>query len=353
MFVLWAEKNFRVWNLGSDKNIGRRQRSMSVYKITNTINGKAYVGQTVNSIQERFRTHCATSSEGKCPALWAAIQNYGKDKFTIELLWSEPGCTREVLDDKEIDMIAEHDTISPNGYNLMSGGHGARHNDESRKKISEAKKKLWEEKGDEIRAQIKERGVSDETRQRMSEACIRKYQEHPELKEYSKHRKGAVHTEETRAKMVEAWERRKQDPNFHQVFIAAFAHTRKPVYIFDKTRVLIQVAESLTKAAEFIGGYKGALSTSMKKGALLKKKYYASYTAEPPEPKTRPEKTIYCFDKDRNLVDTCRSLEEVNLKTGFSMSGVLKNGIKGGKLYKNQFYFSYSAEPPPVPAVAA
>lgn len=324
---------------------------MSVYKITNTINGKAYVGQTMNSIYDRFRVHCATYSEGKCPALWTAIQKYGKDNFTVELLWSEPGCTVEVLDAKEIEMIAEYNTIVPNGYNLMAGGHGARHNAESREKISEAKKKLWEEKGDEIRAQIKERGVSDDTRQRMSEACIRKYQERPELKEYSKHRKGAVHTEETRAKMVEAWERRKQDPNFRQVCIDAAAFMRKPVYIFDKTRVLIQVVESLTKAAEFIGGYKGAISTSMKKGALLKKKYYASYTAEPPEPKTRPEKPIYCFDKDRNLVDTCRSLEEVNLKTGFSMSGVLKNGIKGGKLYKNQFYFSYSAEPPPVPTI--
>jgi group I intron endonuclease len=326
---------------------------MSVYKITNTINGKAYVGQTVNSIQERFRTHCATYSEGKCPALWAAIQNYGKDKFTIELLWSEPGCTIEVLDAKEIEMITEHATIVPNGYNLMSGGHGARHNEESRKKISDAKKKLWEEKGDEIRAQIKERGVSDETRQRMSEASIRRYQERPEYREYSRHRKGCVHTEETRAKMVEAWQRRKQDPAFRQVFIDATANMRKPVYIFDENRALVNVTESLAKAAEFTGVLKGSLSTAIKNGALCKKKYYVSYTAEPPEPKNRPEKTIYCFDKDRNLVDTCRSLEDVNLKTGFSMSGVLKNAIKGGKLYKNQFYFSYSSSLPPVSTAEA
>jgi group I intron endonuclease len=324
---------------------------MAVYKITNTINGKGYVGQTVNSIRDRFRTHCSPCSEGKCPALWAAIQNYGKDKFTVELLWSDPGCDAAVLDAKEIEMIAEHNTLAPNGYNLMDGGHGARHNTESRNKISEAKKKLWEEKGDEIRARIKERGVSDETRHRISEACINKYQERPELKEHLKSREGTIHTEETRAKMVEAWERRKQDPNFHQVITEATAHMRKTVYIFDATRTMVHVSESLAKAAEFTRVPKGSLATAIKNGSFIKKSYYASYTPTPPKPK--PKKTIYCFDKDRNLVDTCTSLEDVHLKTGFSGSGVLKNAIKGGKLYKNQFYFSYSAEPPPVPTLPA
>jgi len=144
---------------------------------------------------------------------------------------------------------------------------------------------------------------------------------------------------------------RKQDPNFRQVFIDATVNMRKPVYIFDSTRTLIRVTESLVKAGEFTGLLKGSMTTAIKKGALIKKKYYASYTSDPPAPK--PETTIYCFDKDRNLVDTCRSLEEVSLKTGFSGSGVLKNAIKGGKLYKNQFYFSYSSSLPAVSAAQA
>lgn len=322
---------------------------MAVYKITNTLNGKAYIGQTINPIEDRFRVHCAPYSEGKCPALWSAIQAYGKDNFTIETLWSDPSCSREALDSKEIEMIALHGTIAPNGYNIMEGGHGARHHDESRRKISEAKKKLWEEKGDEIRAKIKERGTSEETRQRMSEACIRKYQEHPDLKQVSGRPAGTWnHTEETREKMVEAWERRKQDPNFRQVNIEAAARLRKTVYIFDHGRNLVKVAESLKKAAEFMEGTKGSVTGVIKNGSLYKKLYYASWTPTPPPPKVKPEKTIYCFDADRKLVDTCRSLEEVTLKTGFSGSGVLKNAIKGGKLYKNQFYFSYSSSLPAV-----
>lgn len=316
-----------------------------MYKITNNLNGKAYIGQTINSIQERLRTHCAPYSEGKCPALWSSIQFHGKDNFTVEILWSEPECSKEELDEKEIELITVHDTLSPNGYNLMEGGHGSRHHEESKKKISDAKKKLWEEKGDEIRAQIKERGVSEETRKRMSEGCIRKYQERPELKECSKHREGSMHTEETRAKMVEAWKRRKQDPEFRKGFVKAAERLMKTVYIFDASLNLIKVEESLIKAAEFMNGSKSTIGAVIKKGSLYKKKYYASYDNKPPVPK--PEKTIYCFDKERNLVDTCRSLEEVHEKTGFSMSGVLKYALKGGNLYKNQFYFSYSSTLPP------
>ena len=320
---------------------------MSVYKITNNINGKAYIGQTINSVQERFRTHCGAYSEGECPAIWSAIQNYGKDNFTIELLWSEPGCDKNRLDSKEIEMISTYNTIVPNGYNLMEGGCGSRHNEESKKKISVAKKKLWEEKGDEIRAQIRERGVSDETRKRMSEGCLRKYQEKPELKEYSKNREGTTHTKETRAKMVEAWKRRKQDPEFRQGFVKAAERLMKIVYIFDASRNLIKVEDSLVKAAEFMNGSKSTIGSVIKKGSLYKKKYYASYDKNPPGPK--PEKTIYCFDKQCNLVDTCKSLQEVHEKTGFSVSGVLKNAIKGANLYKNQFYFSYSSTLPFVP----
>ena len=321
---------------------------MSVYKITNNLNGKAYIGQTINSIQERFRTHCAVYSEGKCPALWSAIQLYGKDNFKIEVLWSDPECDKDTLDEKEIEMIAVHNTLSPNGYNLMEGGHSSRHHEESRKKISEAKKKLWEEKGDEIRAQIKERGVSEETRKRMSEGCIRKYQERPELKEYSKSREGTTHTEETRVKMVDAWKRRKQNPDHRRCFIKAAERLMKTVYIFDASGNLIKVTESLTKAAEFMNGSKSTIGTVIKKGSLYKKKYYASYDNKPPEPK--PKKIIYCFDKKRNLVDTCRSLQEMHEKTGFSASGVLEYALKGGNLYKNQFYFSYSSTLPFVPA---
>ena len=128
---------------------------------------------------------------------------------------------------------------------------------------------------------------------------------------------------------------------------------RKSVYIFEKDGKLISVYDSLTKAAESMQLNKSTLSGVIKNRTFYNKEYYASYTDSAPEPKIKPEKTIYCFDKERNLVDTCRSLTQMHEKTGFSMSGVLKYALKGGNLYKNQFYFSYSSTLPPVSASEA
>jgi group I intron endonuclease len=319
---------------------------MSVYKITNKLDGKSYIGQTINSLEERFRTHCAKSSRGKCPKLWNAIQSYGSTNFTIELLWSKPACLVEELDAKEREFIKMYDTLSPKGYNLMDGGHGARHNAESRQKISQAKKKLWAEKGDEIRHKIAIRGVTEETRRKMSESCIKKYIEKPELKEFLHTRTGKIHTDETRDKMVEAWKVRKEDPNFRIIFEEIAREHRKPVYMFDKSRSVLRVFDSLSQASKLNDFTKSGILSAIRAGSLYKKMYYFSYTKNPPYEKPKHIRTIYCFDKQGNIIDECESLNEIHEKTGFSASGVLKNAIKSGNLYKGQFYFSYSSSFP-------
>lgn len=319
-----------------------------MYKITNEMDGKSYIGQTINSIQERFRVHCSKHSEGKCPKLWNAIQAHGKDNFKIELLWSNPGCSVEELDAKEMEFIKVYDTLSPNGYNLREGGHGSRHNVESRRKISEAKKKLWDEKGDEIRKKIAERGASEETRRKLSEKSIQKYIDRPELREFLRSRLGSTHTEETRVKMVEAWKKRRENPEYKRIYEEMGAERSKPVYMFDNNRVLTRVFDSLGQTGAWEDFTKGGVSSAILSGSLYKKRWYFSYTETPPLEKQRETKSIYCFDKDGTLVDVCKSLEEVHEKTGFSASGVLKNAIKGGNLYKGQFYFSYSSVLPSV-----
>ena len=319
---------------------------MSVYKITNKIDGKSYIGQTINSLEERFRTHCAKSSQGKCPKLWNAIQFHGSNNFTTELLWSKPGCLVEELDAKEREFIKVYDTLCPKGYNLMDGGHGARHNEESRQKISQAKKKLWTEKGDEIRHKISIKGVSEETRHKMSESCIKKYIEKPELKEFLHSRIGKIHTDETRDKMVEAWKVRKEDPNFRIIFEEIARERRKPVYMFDKSRSVVKVFDSLSQASKMNDFTKSGVESAIRAGSLYKKMYYLSYTENLPSKANKNKRIIYCFDKQGNIIDECESLNEIHEKTGFSASGVLKNAIKSGNLYKGQFYFSYSSSLP-------
>lgn len=92
-----------------------------IYKITNTINGKIYIGQTVQSIKNRWKQHVNEAyAEAKCAHLHAAIRKYGENNFNIEVIES---CPQELLDEREIYWIKELDTINV-GYNLTSGGKG-------------------------------------------------------------------------------------------------------------------------------------------------------------------------------------------------------------------------------------
>jgi group I intron endonuclease len=89
----------------------------SIYKITNNINGKVYVGQTWKSIKERFRKHKHISN--KCLKIKRAIAKYGEYNFTIELI--TVCSTQKVADYLEEFFINQYNSIN-NGYNILVGG---------------------------------------------------------------------------------------------------------------------------------------------------------------------------------------------------------------------------------------
>ena len=93
---------------------------MRIYKITNTINGKQYVGQTKTTVVKRFSSHIRDARFGSTSAIHSAIRKYGKDAFTIEPL--EECESFEALDQAEKKWIADLNTIAPNGYNIERGG---------------------------------------------------------------------------------------------------------------------------------------------------------------------------------------------------------------------------------------
>jgi group I intron endonuclease len=117
---------------------------MIIYKITNLINGKVYIGQTIHLLGTRWSQHYAKSSN--YPKLSNAIKKYGKENFTIKEL--EICNSMEELNKKEEYWIKELDSINK-GYNLCEGGgnsKGYKHTKESRKKMSNARKgKTYEE----------------------------------------------------------------------------------------------------------------------------------------------------------------------------------------------------------------
>jgi group I intron endonuclease len=82
-----------------------------IYKITNTVNLKAYIGYSSN-VNSRWQDH--KSGYGS-KVVYNAIQKYGVDNFTFEIL------AEDTVDNEDM-YIQEHNTMAPNGYNLVAGG---------------------------------------------------------------------------------------------------------------------------------------------------------------------------------------------------------------------------------------
>ena len=89
-----------------------------VYLITNTTNGKKYVGSTSNTLEERMRSHKrhSTQSKTKHRPLYKAMRETGWQHFTIEALIQLKYFHRTELCMVEDAYISIHDTIN-NGYN--------------------------------------------------------------------------------------------------------------------------------------------------------------------------------------------------------------------------------------------
>ena len=93
-----------------------------LYQITNTVNGKSYIGITKLSVQERWNIHKSTAKKPKYP-LHHAIAKYGSNSFTILLL--EENEDRIVISGLEEPIIQQLKThITQHGYNVAKGGYG-------------------------------------------------------------------------------------------------------------------------------------------------------------------------------------------------------------------------------------
>ncbi len=120
-----------------------------IYKITNNVSGKCYIGETTcKNPEERWRRHKETIRRGVgCPALRDAVQKYGIDAFRFEVIRT---CSLEERFDIERETIKEYNSVAPGGYNILPGGAGGgflgkKHKAESIAKMKEGCKKFREE----------------------------------------------------------------------------------------------------------------------------------------------------------------------------------------------------------------
>lgn len=111
---------------------------MIIYLVTNTVNGKQYVGQTISTLAQRKKCHYSNAKNNVNNfVFYRAIRKYGKDSFTWKVVADCPNM--ETLNLAEKIYIYILNTIAPVGYNLMSGGNNSKHSEESIEKMKEAK----------------------------------------------------------------------------------------------------------------------------------------------------------------------------------------------------------------------
>jgi group I intron endonuclease len=116
---------------------------MFIYKITNKINGKIYIGKTIKPIEKRWKCHRQQSKrKGKCQShLYSAIRKYGENNFILSLVEE---CCSEYGNTREQYWIKFYNSTNPSiGYNLTIGGDGGIVSEECKKKISDTLKEYY------------------------------------------------------------------------------------------------------------------------------------------------------------------------------------------------------------------
>ena len=115
--------------------------SIGIYKITNLINNKCYIGQSVHIekrwYDEKRRAFAENANEYDLPRS-RAFRKYGLENFSFEILEE---CPIDMLNSREQYYIKYYNSITPNGYNITIGGNsssGVKLNLEKVEEISEA-----------------------------------------------------------------------------------------------------------------------------------------------------------------------------------------------------------------------
>ena len=153
----------------------------SIYKITNKINGKNYIGYTANWL-ERKKEHIRCAKKGSKFLLHCAIRKYGEDSFEWELICQSKD-SYHLLNEMEPYFIKEYNSfyLTGHGYNMTWGGEGTRgpKTEEHKRKIQASNKgQIPWHKGKHLSEEHKRnlslskigRKFSDEHRRKLSEA---------------------------------------------------------------------------------------------------------------------------------------------------------------------------------------
>lgn len=190
---------------------------IGIYKITNKINNKSYIGQS-NNVERRLKEHkCIEHETNK--SLKLAYKKYGIENFEFEILEE---CKLKELNEKEIYYI---DMLKPQ-YNRTSGGEGSpnhKMSEETREVLKQKGKEFWNNLDDETKKKIIAKNlkrpkighkVSEETREKLRQHNLGKKQSEETIEKrkqtmIDKKKNGYIQTNENHNKKVICIEKNK------------------------------------------------------------------------------------------------------------------------------------------------
>ena len=205
-----------------------------VYKHTNLINGKVYIGITSKKPNQRWSRGNGYWSNKH---FYNAIKKYGWDEgFSHEIL--EDGLTEEEAKQKEVEYIAEFNSLAPNGYNQTIGGEGCKG------------WKMTEEQKKAISVRNKGKKRSPEICEFLRNRQLGKKHTEESKRKMSKSQTGRKHTEESIQKMRIA---RKAIGIPPEATSAAAEMHKKPIQQYSLQGEFIRAWESATEASNALG----------------------------------------------------------------------------------------------------
>lgn len=147
----------------------------SVYVITNSLNNKKYVGQSVN-VEKRWYTHKNNSKKSELSNiyLYNSMNKYGIENFKFEVI--EKDILISDVNEREMYWIKELNTLKPNGYNLTEGGEGTKGyimSEKTKSLISEKRKEWYNSLSEDEKEEFKSRLSQGGDLQKMNEGSKR------------------------------------------------------------------------------------------------------------------------------------------------------------------------------------
>lgn len=223
------------------------EKTYYVYKHTNLINNKVYIGITsAKTPQNRWLS--TGSGYKKNEHFWRAIQKYGWSNFSHEILFEN--LIHDEACKKEIELVAYYDSTNPdNGYNLTKGGDAhVEFSEETLQKMSASQKKRFENKEDHP---MYGRKHSEKSLKQMGEKHKKENLSEETLQKMSISQKIKCADPEYRRKMSECGKKRCANPDIKQKLKEQAM--KRPVLQFDLDGNFIAEYESAAEAGRQTG----------------------------------------------------------------------------------------------------